>query len=131
MIDFNVSACQPSIGRESVLSICEVSLERRLFARLGHQMSSDVRSKLIAGFSGQRSAVSGIPRRRLINTSALIVTNAPPHQWNQPLYLVPMASWIFAVSTYCWNLVTFPSLTSQTWQTCASMLLPVALYVPL
>jgi hypothetical protein len=27
-----------------------------------------------------------------------------------------MTSWSFAVSAYCWNLVTLPSLTSQTWQ---------------
>ena len=46
-------------------------------------------------------------------------------------YLALMTSWNFAVSTYCWNLVTLPSLTSQTWQTCASMLFPVALYLPL
>jgi hypothetical protein len=46
-------------------------------------------------------------------------------------YLAPITSQSFAVSTYCWNLVTLLSLTSQTWQTCVSMLLPVALYVPL
>jgi len=46
------------------------------------------------------------------------------------LYRLPMTSCIFAVSTYCWNLVTLPSATSQIWQTCASMLFPVALYVP-
>ena len=45
-------------------------------------------------------------------------------------YLAPMISWSFAVSTYCWNLVTLPALTSQTWQTCVSMLFLVALYVP-
>jgi hypothetical protein len=38
-----------------------------------------------------------------------------------------MTSWTLAVSMYCWNLVSLPSLMFQTWQTCASMLLPVAL----
>lgn len=41
----------------------------------------------------------------------------------------PMTSWNFAVSRYCWNLVSFPSLTSQMWQTCASRPLPLSLWV--
>lgn len=41
----------------------------------------------------------------------------------------PMTSWNFAVSRYCWNLVSFPSRTSQMWQTCASRLLPLSLWV--
>lgn len=36
-----------------------------------------------------------------------MILNATP-------YLAPMTSWSFAVSTYCWNLVSLPSLTSQT-----------------
>lgn len=56
--------------------------------------------------------------------------NLPHRAGHVVRYLAPITSWSFAVSTYCWNLVTLPSLRSQTWQTCASMLLPVALYVP-
>lgn len=50
---------------------------------------------------------------------------------NRAPYLAPMTSRNFAVSKYCWNRVALPSLTSQTWHTCTSMLFPVALYVPL
>ena len=45
-------------------------------------------------------------------------------------YFSPITVQSLAVSTYCWNRVTLPSLTSQMWQTCVSMLLPVALYAP-
>lgn len=40
---------------------------------------------------------------------------------------VPIASCSCPVSTYCWKLVTLSLLSFQTWQTWASMLLPVAL----
>ena len=66
----------------------------------------------------------GRPSGRIRNAVALAILGPTP-------YLALMTSWNFAVSTYCWNLVTLPSLTSQTWQTCASMLFPVALYLPL
>jgi hypothetical protein len=58
-------------------------------------------------------------------------TGVSPLSPSCPRYFDPMTSRSLAVSTYCWNLVTLPSFTSQTWQTCVSMLLPVGLNVPL
>lgn len=50
----------------------------------------------------------------------------PTESWMKALpfpQLAVMTSWSFAVSTYCWNLDTLPSSTSQTWQTCPCCLL--------
>lgn len=68
----------------------------------------------------------------LANSPAAPICNAVPVGIaNLTLYRALMTSWSFAVSTYCWNRVTLPSLTSQTWQTWVSILFPVALYLPL
>ena len=45
-------------------------------------------------------------------------------------YRTPITSCSCAVSTNCWKLVSLPSRTLNTWQTCASKVLPVALKVP-
>jgi hypothetical protein len=45
-------------------------------------------------------------------------------------YRAPITSCNCAVSTNCWKLVTLPSRILNTWHTCASKLLPVALTVP-
>ena len=68
----------------------------------------------------QTEAASRISRRRLPRYARLASTIASA-SW------VPIASCIWAVSTYCWKLVALPPVNFHTWQTCASTLLPVAL----
>ena len=79
---------------------------------------SDACARAVHSDHGHRWACGGV-------RVALAVEGRDSNRFRR--YFAPITSRSFAVSTYCWNRVSLPSLTSQTWQTCASMLLPVAL----